>query len=60
MTKRAAMDDGQFALAAREHLGAGSNAEAYDRLVSVVATALQRTEAAEAPSPDAVTDVEPE
>lgn len=32
---RAPMDDHQFAMVAREHLGAGTNAEAYDALLAV-------------------------
>ncbi len=40
---RAPMDDHQFALAAREHLGKADNAEAYDALVATCDVARDRS-----------------
>lgn len=40
---RAPMDDHQFALAAREHLGAADNAAAYDDLLATCEVARDRS-----------------
>ncbi len=41
--ERAAMDDHQFATAAREHLGAATNAEAYEELLGTCDVARDRS-----------------